>query len=220
MAARHRLDFKNAVSLFWKASKNLSPIFEGRNNHGLLSFARQALELCTDCKQDSANPVLLRELLDNTLRTANQGRFEDAAARLYRAMEMQGQLWLAEVTQGAFQNGRLKLGVALPAPLVPLDFCQPDEHGDVKLSLEQLFRALAVLDHLRGRQIVADLALEKKSRWRAATARRNTSILAHGVSPISKDGFEQLKTVAAGFLDFALECEANPIPPFDPAWLS
>ena len=125
---------------------------------------------------------------------------------------------ILEGTAGAFQNGRLKPGAPLLAPLATLDFCQPDHHSEVKLSLEQLFRALAALDHPRARQIVTDLALEKESRWRAATARRNTSILAHGVSPISKDGFEQMKQLAAEFLGFGLEREGNSIPPLDARW--
>jgi CRISPR-associated protein (TIGR02710 family) len=98
MAARHRLDFSMAVTLFGKARKELPPLFDGRDDHGSHTFVREAIELCVSCKDEHASDVLLRELLDNALRTAAQHRFEDAAARLYRAMEMQGQLWLAETT--------------------------------------------------------------------------------------------------------------------------
>jgi hypothetical protein len=88
----------------------------------------------------------------------------------------------------------------------------------VKLSLERIFRALASLNHPRAIQIVADLALEKKSRWRHATENRNASILAHGVKPIGKEGFEEMLQLAAGFMGFDLERESNPIPPLDARW--
>jgi hypothetical protein len=56
------------------------------------------------------------------------------------------------------------------------------------------------------------------SRWRAATEKRNSSLLAHGVLPIGREGFEQMKQIAAGFLGFDLDREAHPIPPLDVRW--
>jgi hypothetical protein len=219
MAARQRLDFKSAVKLLGGAARQLPALFDGGDDAGLAAFTAGALEVCTACTKGVATAEFLRELLDNTLRTAAQGRFEDAAARLYRAMEMQGQLWLAEATQGAFQNGRLKADVALPAPLAALDFCQPGARGEVNLSLEQLYLALHHLGDPRAGRVASDLALERRSRWRLATEKRNTSILAHGVTPIGEDGFAQMKKLAAEFLGFDLDREASPIPPLDPRWL-
>ena len=73
-------------------------VSQGETEDEAMANIREAIELCVSCKDEHASDVLLRELLDNALRTAAQHRFEDAAARLYRAMEMQGQLWLAETT--------------------------------------------------------------------------------------------------------------------------
>ncbi len=219
LAARHRLDFKEAVRLLGAASKALPALFDGRDDAGLIAFTSGSLEICTACSAGAASAAFLRELLDNTLRTARQGRYEDAAARLYRAMEMQGQLWLAEISQGAFINGRKKAGVPLPPSLEGCDFCQPDAAGEVKLSLEQACRALDRLGAARAAGVVADLALDKKSRWRQATEKRNTSILAHGVTAIGADGFETMKALAAEFLGFDLEREVHQIPPFDARWL-
>jgi hypothetical protein len=99
-----------------------------------------------------------------------------------------------------------------------LPFCQPDARGEIKLSLEQSFLALAALGHERARAIAADIALDKKSRFRAATEKRNASILAHGVQPIGRDGFEQMKQIATDFLGFDLTREAYPIPPLRQQW--
>jgi hypothetical protein len=134
-------------------------------------------------------------------------------------MEMQGQLWLADSTRGAFQNGRLKAGTPMPAPMAALSFCQPNERDEVNLSLEQLFHALHQLGDDRAAKVVVDLALGTESRWRKATAKRNTSILAHGVQPIGENGFAQMKQLAAEFLGFDLERESNPIQPIDLQWL-
>ena len=220
MGARHRLDFPKARSLFHQTIRQIRPIFEANPATSPLPIAEDALEVCEACAADTASPALLRELLDNALRTAAQGRYEDAAARLYRAMEMQAQLWLTEATGGLFVNGRCKAEntAQLPDALKALPFCQPDARGEIKLSLEQCFQALAALGHEQARAIADDIAFDKKSRFRAATEKRNTSILAHGVQPIGADGFEQMKHIAAEFLGFDLTREAHPIPPLDPKW--
>lgn len=225
MAARHRLDFHEAAKRLRPLIRRISLIFEAYSTATPLPLVQHTLDLCEACTCNKASDVFLRELLDNALRTARQGRYEDAAARLYRAMEMQGQIWLAEATGGLFINGKCKEEhlPLLPEQVRNLDFCKPDEHGEIKLGLEQVFRALAALGHERARRIVADIETknadgETASRWRAATEKRNAGILAHGVTPVGKDGFEEMKRIATEFLGFDLEHEANPIPPLDPQW--
>ncbi len=225
-AARHRLDFPTAESLSRNALGRLRPIYEGRRDNLPMTLARHTQEIVADCAKGTASEVFLRELLDNALRTAAQRRYEDAAARLYRVMEMQGQLWLAETTNGLFENGRCRIDdqSALPLNLQCLVFCQPDQEGEIKLSQEQCFRALAACGHERATLIVTDLDAKKPtgetiSRWRDATQNRNNSILAHGVQSIGKKGFDNMKRIASDFLGLDLEKETNPIPPFDPLWL-
>jgi CRISPR-associated protein (TIGR02710 family) len=220
LAARHRLDFPKAKDLLHQAIRLIRPIFEANPAASPLPLAENALQICQACAADIASPTLLRELLDNALRTAAQGRYEDAAARLYRAMEMQAQLWLSSATDGLFTNGRCKPEntAQLPDALKAFDFCRPDARGEIKLSLEQSFKALAALGHAQAHTIAADLALDRKSRFRAATEKRNTSILAHGVQPIGADGFAQMKQIATDFLGFDLTHEAHPILPLDPQW--
>lgn len=150
LAARHRLDFSEAKRRLRSALGRFRPMFKSREDSPL-KLTGDALAICEACSESSANATLLRELLDNAICTAAQGRYEDAAARLYRAMEMQGQLWLAEATGGVFINGRCKKdnAAAIPPALRTLSFCQPDEAGEIRLSLEELFLALAALSHER-----------------------------------------------------------------------
>ena len=219
MGARHRLDFKRAQVLLGNARKVLEPLFSGLDDAGLMIWTDASLALCTGCASTNAASVLLKELLDNALRTGGQGRYEDAAARLYRAMEMQGQLWLQETSDGTFVQGKKISDKPLPSALSGFDWCQPNPHGDVVLGLESLYQAIFALGDKRGEGIVADLKLERKSQWRAATSKRNHSILAHGTSPIGADGFNAMKKLASEFLGFDLSKEANPIPPLDHRWL-
>ena len=204
MSARHRLDFRQAFRLLSPLVGKLPALFDGLPDYGLLSQVITTRAICDACSKDAASEFFLREILDNTLRTAAQGRFEDAAARLYRAMEMQGQLWLTGATDGLFTNGKCQPEnrSQLPAALKALPVRQPDEGEEIKLGLEELFFALAALGHDRAKVIAADLAAtdtagKTKSRWRTATEKRNSSILAHGVQPIGEDGFCQMKELAA-----------------------
>ncbi|MCX8108536.1 MAG: TIGR02710 family CRISPR-associated CARF protein, partial [Verrucomicrobiae bacterium] len=86
MAARHRLDFPAAKRLLSPLVGKLPQLYDGRNDHGLIEFVNAAKNLCQECTSQRANDTLLRELLDNAIRTARQSRYEDAAGRLYRAM--------------------------------------------------------------------------------------------------------------------------------------
>jgi CRISPR-associated protein (TIGR02710 family) len=218
MGARHRLDFSKAEKTFAVARGKIRPLCEARESEALIGFVEESQAVCRECASGRGSLVMLSELLDNALRTAGQRRFEDAAARLYRVMEMQGQLWLQEMTEGAFVNGRLKAGATIPEALGTVPFCQPDKDGQVRLSLEQAYLALSALGHERGRSVAADLALERKSRWRQATEKRNTSILAHGVNPIGEQGFQQMKEIAADFLGFDFGRTLYPIPALDARW--
>lgn len=221
MAGRHRLDFSKAImGILNQLQGHLPLLYDGQDDHGLIEFARKARQLCEACMSEDANDTLLRELLDNAIRTANQARYEDAAARLYRAMEMQGQIWLAAATNRLFVNGKCKKENTdkIPQAIKNLPFCTPDTQGCIKFSMEQVFRALAALGHPHAQRIVADIALGNRSRWRTATQERNSGILAHGVKAIGRDGFDQMKLIATELLGFDLELEANPIPPLNPHW--
>lgn len=223
MAARHRLDFSRAKKLLGPLIGNLPPLYDGYNDYGLLEFVRQALNICQTCASHKASETFLRELLDNVLRTAKQKRFEDAAARLYRAMEMQVHIWLANETNNLFINGRCRAEniSRVPAALRALPFCVPDRAGDIKLGLEDTIKALAALGHQRVQRIVEDIEfIEVHSRWRVATEKRNASVLAHGVMPIGEEGFNQMAEIAHEFLDFELDREHNPIPELDARWFS
>ncbi|MEI6715404.1 MAG: TIGR02710 family CRISPR-associated CARF protein [Verrucomicrobiota bacterium] len=232
LAARHRLDIKGAISILVNLSSKvpaypgiLEAAFDGRDSFGLVEYVQSTVKLMQSCRaHEGANSDLLRELLDNALRTATQDRFEDAAARLYRAIEMQGQLWLSEKTHGLFKSGKcLKKEIPALYEKVPALKENPDlipnRDGDIKLGLEQVFRCLEFLKDPRVTIIAADIAKGDQSTLRKATDKRNQSILAHGTEPVGEDGFKKMKTIAQELLGMDMTKEAHPFIAFDRRWL-
>lgn len=231
MAARHRLDLREARALLESVhdtQKEVTPmgaLFDGREDFELLSQLEAIQGVMRKCLENGgANTTLLRELLDNALRTASQGRYEDAAARLYRALEMQGQLWLKETSRGFFESGRCKADKveALFTTFPELDreqWGKTDRDGRLNLGLEQLFRCLCALKDARALRIVEDMDT-KGSRIRSVTKTRNEGILAHGVASVGQAGFEEMKKIAQEFFGMDFSQEAHPMLAFDLRWLA
>ncbi len=217
LAARHRLDFKEAAGLLGQAARSVPNLLDGKSDYGLLEFVENAAKLCGLCGRPGADSqqTLLEELLDNTLRTAAQHRFEDAAARLYRCMEMQLQIWLEQKTNGLFKHGACR---KVPAPWPPefqaLSHLQEHRLGGIKLGLEAIIDTLHRLQDERVAGMIEDLP-----RLRDVAQTRNNGILAHGTSAVGPDGFANFKAIAAEFFAFDLERERNPILPLDSRWL-
>lgn len=128
--------------------------------------------------------TLVLDLLANAKRRADEGRYDDAVARLYRAIEAMAQL-------------RLKIHHIDPANVtldqVP-DLLRQQWHtraknGPIRLGLQDDFILLQALnDELGDRFSQLSLADPQKSPLSA----RNQSILAHGFQPLTDAAFNAL----------------------------
>ena len=173
----------------------------------------------------AADPTAqLRELLDNAHLTSRLGRHDDAAARLYRALELFGQNELARLTGGAFYLGKLKADT-LPAELANFAPFAGAEGIDVArrgIALEQVYRALAHLGHPAGLRALADFDGPEslKTPWRQATQRRNQSILGHGLQPVGAEGFATLAALVADYTGQDTTRAELDAPVLTPAWFS
>lgn len=220
MAARHHFNFNSAVKHLGDAHRILPALYDGKDASDLMDFVRSSLEICQKCREQDPSvadkTIILRELLDNCLRCEKQQRYEDAAATLYRAMELQVQIWLEESTNGAFKLGRLQKDCELPEQLKGKDYCKPDQNGEIKLALEKCIEALNDLGDRRVEKIFPQL--KKGSDWRKATEKRNAGIRAHGLTPVDAEAFNEMKRVASELLGFNLNREHNPILPMDQRW--
>jgi hypothetical protein len=135
----------------------------------------------------------LADLAANALRCAQRGRYDDAVARLYRAIEALGQSALREKHQIP-DSGK-----------VPLERC-PDElkkkipqdnpEPAIKWGLQDVFRFLLLKNDPLGLGF-SQAGLDQKQ---SPLNGRNSSILAHGFQPVPKALFDGLW---AKFLELA-----------------
>lgn len=228
LSARLSLQLHTAAEILHKLARKLAVDSPDSAPSSLTSFCQRAAQRFAAAHAASgpaSDPTAqLRELLDNALLTARLGRYDDAAARLYRALELFGQNELSRLTGGAFHLGRLKTA-ALPASLVNFTpFAGPDslEAAQRGIALEQVFRALAHLGHPAGLRAVADFDSPDAltSTWRQATTRRNQSILAHGLQPVGTVGFDALVALVSDFTGQDLSLVDLEAPAFDASWFA
>lgn len=130
--------------------------------------------------------VVLLELLANAERRAKQERYDDAVGRLYRAVELNGQIGAESL---GVKSGKLDLECSFhsteerEAVKRELKLGKPGEDGKYKLGIQKLYRLLE-LEKVNG---YGDIY----SQLEAHLTVRNQSLLAHGLQPVSKDTFDK-----------------------------
>ncbi len=161
----------------WKGSKKAEMLTKNRKSREkLLSFA----------------PVY--DLLLNARRRENQGRYDDALARLYRAMEMFGQINLLRQDK-------------------PLDTADLDIKN-LPLNLQEKYRALRnpstgiiTIALMQNYTLLADLATpvgkifdRDKNKLQEVLSKRNQSLMAHGITPVTKEDYQDMHRVVMKFI--------------------
>jgi CRISPR-associated protein (TIGR02710 family) len=144
---------------------------------------------------------LLQDLLANAERRAALGRFDDALARLYRALELAVEADLQE-----------RLGFALKDPKTwPEGFPESLRERVLKpRGLMELLEAAFDLDLAFGqRGTLAQRLYGEKDRLQALLQKRHESILAHGTRPVEREDYERLRDFLAG-----LDERLRPLPPW------
>lgn len=143
------------------------------------------LRLLVDDNDKRQTPLRIYDLWLNAKRRANQGRFDDAAARLYRMIE-----WIAQ--------WQLREKYGLDTGDVPKEFKLPDtvkvapgREGKISLGLWNSWQVAAEIPD----NPIASLLNEGEG-WplRDLLNIRNHSILAHGFKPVGKVNWEQMQS--------------------------
>ncbi len=156
------------------------------------------------------SPDRLADLFNNARRRLDEGRYDDALARLYRLAEMLAQ-WILQKDYGL---DTANVDVAkVPGPLRAELESVRNRNGMIQIGLDWDYRLLKELGHDTGRQFdEGDLqglgVLLKK---------RNVSLLAHGLEPIGKSDVESLMTKVQRLIllevrDFSDRCAALEFP--------
>jgi CRISPR-associated protein (TIGR02710 family) len=144
---------------------------------------------------------LLQDLLANAERRAALGRFDDALARLYRALELAVEADLQE-----------RLGFTLKDPKTwPEGFPESLKERILKpRGLMELLEAAFDLDLAFGqRGTLAQRLYGERNRLQALLQKRHGSILAHGTRPVEREDYERLRDFLAG-----LDERLRPLPPW------
>lgn len=135
------------------------------------------------------------DLLGNAKRRADlEHKFDDALARLYRALEVLGQLELKEKFE--IETSNIK-ETSIPERIKEEFIIKYKDKNDgkIKIPLYASFKLLDELDNDLGKEFIQ--AYEKEIR--PILEQRNSSILAHGFKPIKKETFEKLWEVVLRF---------------------
>jgi CRISPR-associated protein (TIGR02710 family) len=173
-----------------KAEGFLSSLTAGLASN--LEFLRR-LQQETHGFQD-LHPLMLSDLLANAKRRTEEGKFDDAAARLYRLVEMTAQIEVQRLTQAKTEN--------FPPEKIPPSLREEfvrryrsDRDGQIKLGLEASYQLLQEKGNEIGQQFFQD-----RGRFDRLQQARNRSILAHGVVPIEEERARELVNFASSLV--------------------
>lgn len=140
---------------------------------------------------------LVLDLLANAQRRATEGKYDDAVARLYRALEMQAQV--AFVEKFGCSTSRFPIS-RLPDCTREVRFNRrhPDDVCDI--GARKAYQILADIDHPVGAGY-----FRFENEFKDLLNRRNESILAHGTVPVEQSDFERLYDYICRAFDFRPE---------------
>jgi hypothetical protein len=130
-----------------------------------------------------------QDLVSNARRRYLQSKYDDAVARLYRVLEMVGQIEFEKLTGCPTSDvDPGKLSESIREEYVSR-YQSPDD-GKIKLPLNATFRALKELGHHTGERFY-----QNEETFKKIMSARNDSILAHGTQHIKKETYEKFAAV-------------------------
>lgn len=171
----------------------------------------EALEMLERISKKSREPDadMLVDLFNNAARRGFEGKYDDAVARLYRLTELFAQYAL--LRDFHIDTGDVDLR-KLPEKLWDgLEKQRDSKDGKIRIGLHRSYETLDHLGHPVGRRYAAETSLQGRLR------ERNSSILAHGLHPVSKAVYESLcadvsRLISSEVSDFEDRCNKVQFP--------
>lgn len=183
-----RFQHKNAVQRFANVLKNIADLQQalgGSRSEALIRNVKRHHDLLRKIVDEPRSLVMVADLVANAGRRRDEGRCDDAVARLYRAIESLAQHALAERHEIPSTDD-----VALNRiPDSLRDAWAPPEGETVRVGLQDAYTLLDQFGDQAGKAF-KELGLHDPQ-CSPLTA-RNQSILAHGFQPVSEKVFNQL----------------------------
>lgn len=199
-----QFDIKKAYDLLSEGIKLLEEHLQLYPTSGLDEFFRQLkalqarLQTILSETKGLTRPhgVLIDDLLNNARRRMVDRRNDDAAARIYRALELYGQICFHQTT--GCNNDSVEPNL-VPEEIRD-DFIR--RYGDrsnnrLKLPLQATFTFLEFKNHAAGHRFKKNMKEIKNIQ-----SNRNDSILAHGLKPIGDDAVQSIFKTIAEFVQF------------------
>ncbi len=138
---------------------------------------KRIANMINNMKRKVLSEDILADLYNNALRRIEEGKFDDAVARLYRLTEMLAQ-W--DLKNFGISSSDVDLE-KVPASLRPeLETCRDDRDGKIKIGLKKAYSILVRLGSDLGKNF------SEHKNIRGLLEYRNNSILAHGLEPVEE----------------------------------
>lgn len=141
--------------------------------------------ICTSNSDNLRNCYILASLINNARRRAEEFKYDDAIARLYRSFELIAQI---KLNQYNIKSSDIDVNI-LKEKNVSEEFInrleKTREDGKIRIGLVNDYLLLNELNDDLGKYFV-----ENRKTINNITVKRNNSILAHGISSLSKEDFE------------------------------
>lgn len=181
-----RVRYRNAVEALTRARTSANDLVSALGpivGKQVLSAIDHHLDHLRDIAEEAEpNRALLLDLLANARRRADEGRFEDAVARLYRVTEAAAQLRLRDA-HGIPSTSSVPYSL-VPEPLAT-EWRAEGLREPLKLGLVHTYTLLHALDDELGERFMKLGLADKESPLSA----RNMSIYAHGFDPVGPSVF-------------------------------
>jgi len=195
---------KNLLDGVAKSANDLRAVFGSAKGERILAgVTRLATHLAEICQAKPPSRHHVLDLLANAKRPKDEGRADDAVARLYRAIEAIAQVALKE-------RHSIESTEKVPLHRVPdalrAEWTTRAKDGVVKLGVQDAYQLLAGLND----QVGAKFQTAGLSGETSPLNARNRSILAHGFERVSDAVFDKLWTSALSLADV----DATSLPSF------
>lgn len=144
---------------------------------------------------------ILIDLMNNA-RRMEEGKYDDAVARLYRIMELIGQSVLRtkyEIDSSDVDDWHLRTLGKMEEKTVKKYEMLRDEEGKIRLPLRKDFELLHDLGDEVGKRFLEDRSM------RGMLEKRNSSILAHGLVPVKKEDAERMFEKVKEYVELVVE---------------
>ena len=150
----------------------------------------KALHFLSDEEEDARPYYVLASLISNSKRRAEEAKYDDAIARLYRSLELIAQIRLKH--EYGINTSDVDLAI-LKQHGINRDFGS-DFNGIVKISLIQGYELLHDFDDELGK-----LYIDTKDLFLANISSRNNSILAHGLNSQTEKEYNKFRDLVLRF---------------------